>query len=43
MRILVALFAVLAVVYFWDANYNNGMLSDGAIRMEQSVLHHMGH
>jgi hypothetical protein len=43
MRILVALFAVLAVVYFWDANYNNGMLSDGAIRMEQSMLHHMGH
>ena len=43
MRIFVALFAVLAVVYFWDANYNNGMLSDGAIRMEQSMLHHMGH
>ena len=43
MRILVALFAVLAVLYFWDANYNNGMLSDGAIRMEQSMLHHMGH
>jgi hypothetical protein len=43
MRILVALFAVLAVVYFWDANYNNGMLLDGASRMEQSMLHHMGH
>jgi hypothetical protein len=43
MRILVALFAVLAVLYFWDAIYNNGMFSDGAIRMEQSMLHHMGH
>jgi hypothetical protein len=43
MRILVALFAVLTVLYFWDAIYNNGMFSDGAIRMEQSMFHSMGH
>jgi hypothetical protein len=43
MRILVALFAVLAVLYFWDAIFNNGMFSDGAIRTEQSMLHSMGH
>jgi hypothetical protein len=43
MRIFVALLVVLAVLYFWDANYNNGTLSDGVIRMERSMLHHMGH
>jgi hypothetical protein len=43
MRILVALLVVLAVVYYWDANYNNGKLLDGSVRMEQSMLHHMGH
>jgi hypothetical protein len=43
MRILVALLVVLAVLYYWDANYNNGMLLDGLVRMEQSMLHHMGH
>jgi hypothetical protein len=43
MRILVALLVVLAVLYYWDANYNNGKLLDGLVRMEQSMLHHMGH
>jgi hypothetical protein len=43
MRILVALLVVLAVLYFWDANYNNGKLLDGLVRVEQSMLHHMGH
>jgi hypothetical protein len=43
MRILVALLVVLAVLYYWDANYNNGTLLDGLIRMERSMLHHMGH
>jgi len=42
-RIFVALLVVLAVLYFWDVNYNNGTLSDGVIRMERSMLHHMGH
>jgi hypothetical protein len=28
MRILVALLVVLAVLYYWDANYNNGTLLD---------------
>jgi hypothetical protein len=43
MRILLALFAAAAVLYFWDVEYNNGMLSDGVIRMEQSMFHSMGH
>jgi hypothetical protein len=43
MRVLVALLVVLAVLYYWDANYNNGKLLDGLVRMEQSMLHHMGH
>jgi hypothetical protein len=43
MRFFVALLIVLAVLYFWDANYNNGALSDGLILMEQSMLHHIGH
>jgi hypothetical protein len=36
------LFAVLTVLYFWDAIYNNGMFSDGAIRMEQSMYGALG-
>jgi hypothetical protein len=43
MRILVALLVVLAVLYYWDANYNNGILLNGLISMERSMLHHMGH
>jgi hypothetical protein len=43
MRILVAMLVVLVVLYYWDANYNNGKLLDGLVRMEQSMLHHMGH
>jgi hypothetical protein len=43
MRILVALLVVLAVLYYWDVNYNNGKLSDGLISMERSMFHHMGH
>jgi hypothetical protein len=43
MRILIALVVVLAVLYFWDVEYNHGTLSDGLIRMEQSIVHNMGH
>jgi hypothetical protein len=43
MRILVALLVVLAALYYWDVNYNNGMLSDGVIGMERSIFHSMGH
>ena len=43
MQIFVAFLVVLAVVYYWDANYNNGKLSDGVIRMERSMSHSMGH
>jgi hypothetical protein len=37
MRIFVALLIVLAALYFWDVNYNNGTLSDGVIRMKRSI------
>jgi hypothetical protein len=44
MRIFVAFLIVLAALYYWDLNYNRGcMLSDGVIRMERSMLHHIGH
>jgi hypothetical protein len=43
MRIFVAFLIALAALYFWDVNYNHGTLSDGVIRMESAVLHHMGH
>jgi hypothetical protein len=33
MRILVALLIVLAVLYYWDTNYNRGALSDGVVQM----------
>jgi hypothetical protein len=41
MRIFVALLVVLAVLYFWDVEYNRGTLSDGLIGMGRSVLHGM--
>jgi len=43
MRIFVALLVVLAVLYFWDVNYNQGTLTDGVIRMERSMFHSFGH
>jgi hypothetical protein len=43
MRIFLAFLIILAVLYFWDANYNRGVLSDGLIRMGGSMFHHMGH
>jgi hypothetical protein len=43
MRILVALLVVLAVLYFWDVEYNHGTLSDGLVRMGQSIVHSIGH
>jgi hypothetical protein len=43
MRIFVALLVVLAVLYFWDVEYNNGALSDGLVRMGRSIVHSMGH
>jgi hypothetical protein len=43
MRILVALLVVLAVLYYWDVDYNYGRLSDSVIRMERSMFHGMAH
>ena len=41
MRIFVASLVVLAVLYFWDLNYNNGKLLDGLESMRRSIAHHM--
>jgi hypothetical protein len=42
MRIFVATLIVLAVVYFWDDQYNNGKLSDGLRSMGRSMSHSIG-
>jgi hypothetical protein len=39
MRIFGASLIVLAVLYFWDKDYNNGKLLDGVDRMSQSISH----
>ena len=41
MRIWIPALAVLAVVYVWDRNYNNGRLWDGLDSMRQSIVHNM--
>ena len=42
MRIFVAFLIVLAVLYFWDVEYNHGTLSDGLRAMGRSILHSVG-
>jgi len=39
MRIFVAFLIVLAAVYLWDTEYNNGTLSDGVRSMGRSISH----
>jgi hypothetical protein len=41
MRFLVASLIVLAVLYFFDAEYNNGALTDGLLAMGRSISHGM--
>ncbi len=41
MRTLVASLIVLAVLYFWDKDYNNGKMPDGLDGMRRDILHHM--
>ena len=43
MRFLVASLIVLAAVYFWDKDYNNGRLLDGLDSMRRSISHSMLH
>jgi hypothetical protein len=43
MRIFVASLIVLAVLYFWDKDYNNGRLLDGLERMGQEISRNMFH
>jgi hypothetical protein len=41
MRIFVALLTALAIFYFWDVEYNNGVLSDGLRSMGRSISHNV--
>ena len=43
MRTFVASLIVLAVLYFWDKDYNNGKLLDGLERMGQQISRNMFH
>ena len=42
MRAFVAALIVLSVLYYWDANYNNGKLLDGLQSMGRQIYHSMG-
>jgi hypothetical protein len=37
MRMLVAFLVVLGVICLWDANFNNGILTDGAKTMLRDI------
>jgi hypothetical protein len=39
MRIWIAALAVLAALYVWDRNYNNGRLLDGLDGMWRDISH----
>lgn len=39
MRMFLAFLIVLGAIYFWDANYNNGIFMDGAKRMLRDIEH----
>jgi hypothetical protein len=43
MRNFVASLIVLAALYLWDQNYNNGKMTDGVRSMWQSISHHVFH
>jgi hypothetical protein len=42
MRVFVPLLIVLAVLYFWDVEYNRGAVSDGLVSIGRSIFHSMG-
>ena len=43
MRFIVAVLIVLAVLYFYDKEYNNGRLFDGLDSMGRSISHGIFH
>jgi hypothetical protein len=43
MRLFVTSLIVISVLYYWDAEYNNGTLADGLRSMGRSISHSMGH
>jgi hypothetical protein len=42
MRFFMAILVALAVVYFCDAEYNQGKLTDGVQSMGRAMAHSMG-
>jgi hypothetical protein len=42
MRVFLAILVALVVLYFCDAEYNQGKLFDGLQSMGRSMLHSMG-
>ncbi len=43
MRMLVVFLFIVAAVYFWDLNYDNGALFDGVRNMWASIAHGFGY
>lgn len=43
MRLFVVFLIVLGTVYYWDTEYHNGVLTDGARSMGRSILHSVAH
>jgi hypothetical protein len=41
MRLVVAGLIVVAIVYYWDVEYNHGILADGLASMLRSISHSM--
>ena len=42
MRMLAIFLIVIAAIYFWDVQYNNETLSNGARSMGRSISHSFG-
>jgi hypothetical protein len=41
MRMFVPFLIAFSAVYYWDAQYNHGKLSDGARSMGNAIVHSM--
>lgn len=39
MRMLVAFLIAIGAIYFWDAHYNNGIVTEGAKSMLRDIEH----
>jgi hypothetical protein len=41
MRMLVPFLIALGAIYFWDAHYNNGIVTDGAKSMLEDIARNL--